>query len=669
MKDEIIEIKTFAQENGNYQIFPTKDIKGNYNEFKYEKDLNLSNIADKDGHSLIILHQISKYDENNNIYKKLKVRIIKWLIGDKTIQKDIDIKLEKKIPIKESNLNFLYYDLMKVNEKLAFLFIFLFNHFYFFKIYEKKENLNYVLDYEELNIEDNYNDINKSNTYLFVGNSIYNENIIEYVFLEKPKNYFLFFTINLSSLDICSDELDCKIIKRSLDKKITEKYKLKKFWRGLNNDKYIFIEEKSFLMIIKDNNNESKMLLYPFEINYENNIIIPDKVPFLIKILDKMYIIVDFSKSEKSSNISNTQVKLAIFEIFFDEKRNIFSTKILQKINIIINNKDGKYSLNRISPNSIMIMDDYTIFFIIFNNNCLVDSIHQFNKQNLLNSHQKYYLNNYEKYFRVYIISSRECSISCFNININKEINNTTSNEQNKEDKINSININLNDYASFINSTIKMNLNNLINENRLILEKKYNSTKEKINGEKTEIDKNDKRLEKLSVSVVETIEEIPEDKKVSQYFHSNYKENKPYQKNQYKNNSNNYINNYNNNKNDSRWQSENQINYKNKNNKTQIPFYNNSNNNINSQNNINLGFNNNYYMNQKNNLNLINNINLRNQFEKIKSMNQLNQINSMNNINNIHNQNNNMNLINPINYNNYNANPQLYQNINPNYFG
>ena len=313
MENENIQIKTYIEIINNHQIFPIKEINGKKKIFEYEKDLLMSNISDKDGYTLIIFHKTLTIDNNFIKYLKLIVRIIKWLPDNKILEKDLEIKHEKIISLKEFNLNFLYFDIFKINDEHAFLFVFLFNQFYFFKIYEKEENMIYSLVYEKLNVDtkDIYiNEEDPKNTYLFVGNSIYNESILEYAFIQKPKNYFVYLMFNFSSLDKINKELDYKIIKRSLDRNISEKFKLKKFWRGLNNDKFVFIEDKSLQMILKDNNDESKMLSYPFEINYDNRKIFPDKVPFLIKILDKMYIIIDISKLEvlclfyyKSNNI------------------------------------------------------------------------------------------------------------------------------------------------------------------------------------------------------------------------------------------------------------------------------------------------------------------------------------------------------------------------------
>ena len=657
MENENIKIKTFKESDENYEIFPVKQIEGEFINFSYEKELSLSHISDKDEYTLIILHQTKKVDNNNINYIKLNAKISKWLENGQIAKISIEIRNEKLIQIKEFNMNFFYFDLEKIDEKTAFLFIFLFNQAYYYKICEKENNLDYI----ELKAKSTDNDINKSYTYLFVGNSIYNENILEYVFLEKPKNYFLYFLFDLSSIEKNSSELNLKIIKRRLVKNIPEKFTPKKFWRGLNNDKFVFIEGKSFYMILKDNNEEANMLIYPFEISYENNKIFPDRVhrvPFLIKIMNKMYIMIDFSKIEKT-NSNYKQVILVSFEIYFDSEKNMYKTNMLQKIYININSNDGKYDLNRISANKILIIDDYTIYFIILNDNFLVKNIYQFLKlNNESNSSKIYYINDNKNFFKAFIINSKLNSIDCCKIdknrNAKKDANdNILSNE-------NLIHFNLNEYLTFINSEIKIKTNDLFKEKCEILDKKINSKKEKIKGENIENEKHDKKIENLSLLVVETVEDIPDEQKKSKYNISDFQEKKYYQKNKYKNfqpKQNIKAN-------------ANQINYQN-NNKPKN-FYNNNSNYINNN------INNNPLMNNtmqhsypSYNFNQINNVEWLNQLNKLNPMNPMNHFNKTSNVNylnNIQSQNNNANLIqNSMNNNNFIHNPQIYQNINQNF--
>ena len=619
---DIINIKTYSQQKGKELIYQIQNIKEKSDDFNYEEELIISNIKEKDDLTLVVFHKIIQLDKTKIKYKKLLIRIIKELQHDKSI--DIEITNDTELNINDFLiLNFLYYDVFKVNEQVYFFLIFLFNNFYIYKIYEKEDNKLYN---EILNIKNNSNyKIEESNTHLLLGNSIYNDNILEYAFLEKPKNNFLYLIFNLNSINIENNFVECKINIRNLDKNILDKFKLKKFWRGFNNDKFIFIEGKKFYMIAKDQD-DSRMQIYPFEINYENTKILPNKITFLVKILDKTYIIVDMSKLGNFNK--NNQAILFIFEIYYDVEKNIINTKIIQEIYININSKDGNFYSNLISTNKLMIIDDQMIYYIILNNNCLVDYMYLINKKDPKILPRKYNLNSDNEFIRLYIMNSKKCCFSCTQINIKERENNTNNN---KKKKI--IDINLNNYNSYINSSIKNHMNKLIRENRVDFDKNYNSIKINSNAQNEEIDKSGNAIEKLSKIAVEIIEDIPQEKDASQYNNIN-NENKKLIYNS--NISNNYINNS---VNENKWP-------------TNI---------LNYINNTNQMYKNKNSMAQ---LNLTQNNNQMNNGTYIQRLNQYNQMNEMNKMHII----DNSNLIQNSMNNNYIPNNQLYSNINPNFF-
>lgn len=665
MKDNNIKIKSYEELDANYKIYPKKEIEGKSIDLIYENEI--SNLTEKDGLTLMIMHQSTIINNKSLKYKKFILRLVKFLPENKIAKTDIEINKEK---IFEYYPNFFHCDIFRVNNEISFLFIFLFNEFYYYKIIEKEENNEKNLEYVELNIALN-DKINKANNHLFVGNSIYNDKILEYVFLEKPGNYFLYFIFNLSSLETETKEVECKIVQRSLDKSYLEKYKLNKLRKGFNIDKFIFLENETFQIIVKDDKNESRMLMYPLEINYNQKKIIKEKI-FILKILNKMYFIIDATNLEKST-INKNFIILAIFEIAFDEEKKIFKGKLMQEINIKINSKDGKYNSNCIDNNKILIVDDKTIYFIILNDNCLVKSIYLFNK--ILP--KKYYLNDDENYFHIYSIEQREKYVSCIKI---KKEKSEIKQEIEQEEIQNNSNIDINNLN--IESIIKNKIAYLMKSNREILEKENIKLKDKIKGEKIETEKNEKRVEKLSMQAVEDIEDIPEEKKLLQSQTLNLKEKKPYYNNYYKNerkyeqkwsndnklnyqkrkNNNNryyynnkkknYNNNYNLMNNQSNGQPNNQINYNMNNpnfnmNKNNFPFNNNNNNNY-MMNNVNTQYN----VNPMNSINIIHQLNQLNQ----NSQFQKNNLNQMNNIQN-------QSMI-----NNFNNNPQMYQNFNQNFF-
>jgi hypothetical protein len=275
-----------------------------------------------------------------------------------------------------------------------------------------------------------------------------------------------------------------------------------------------------------------------------------------------------------------------------------------------------------------MIIDDQMIYYIILNNNCLVDYVYLINKKDPKILPRKYNLNSDNEFIRLYIMNSKKCCFSCTQINIKERENNYNNN---KKKKI--IDINLNNYNSYINSSIKNHMNKLIRENRVDFDKNYNSIKINSNAQNEEIDKSGNAIEKLSKIAVEIIEDIPQEKDASQYNNIN-NENKKLIYNS--NISNNYINNS---VNENKWP-------------TNI---------LNYINNTNQMYKNNNSMAQ---LNLTQNNNQMNDGTYIQRLNQYNQMNEMNKMHII----DNSNLIQNSMNNNYIPNNQLYSNINPNFF-
>ena len=661
MKDENIQIKSYIEQDEIHKIYPKKEIKGDFIDFNYEKNLTISNITDKDGYTVIIFYELTKEDKNINL-KNLIVQIIKWLPDNKILKKDLEIKVNKTI-LEDFKYGFFYFDIFKINEKMSFLFIYLFNNIYFYKIYENENNSDNMLFYEELHIKEIEN-MDKNNIYMYLGNTSYNDKNLEFVFLEKTKNYFLYFIFDLSAIDVDSNEVDCNIIIRTLDKDILENNKLRKFWRGNNCDKFIFLENKKFKLILKDNNNVSKMQLYTFEINYNNRMILPEKIPMICKILDKMYIIIDITKLEEFSNLKN-KVILGIFEIYFDEENKIFTTKILQEIyfNVKIKTNNGKYNLNLISNKKVLIGDDSKLYFIIFNNNCIAESIYPFEKYYPSNNLINYYLNNESTNFRVYMINPKENKIFCTKIST-IEVNSTNSNSilnSNIFENKNFLKFDITEKTPDINKLISENLKNIKEKNCDILEKEIKKIKDKNKNDLIETDKSDKRLEKLSIMAVETIEDIPDNDKLFPNKNNFYKDRKPYYKNNYKNEQ----------KIGNKWQNENKINYKYMNNYYKNQYYNNK---INQNEQMNYKMNNNNQMNKINdfnnsyNINQMNNINMIEHFTKLNTLKQIKQMNQLNQMNNFQNNQNNINLIQNQMNNNFNPNHQLYNNINSNFF-
>ena len=120
-------------------------------------------------------------------------------------------------------------------------------------------------------------------------------------------------------------------IKYDLEEKPLEpnnnyKAKLKQLKRGLNIDKFLFVEKNFFIFVYKDEKKD-KIVSSPFEIKYNDELYITKLMsPILLKINEKMYIIIDLKKNTNFV-FDEGKVVFAIFEIYYNSDKNIFSTK------------------------------------------------------------------------------------------------------------------------------------------------------------------------------------------------------------------------------------------------------------------------------------------------------------------------------------------------------
>ena len=119
----------------NYEIYPKKEIEGKSIDSIYEYDL--SNLTEKDGLTLMIMHSSTIINNKSLKYKKLILRMVKFLPENKIAKTDIEINKEK---IFGYYPNFFHFDVFRLNDEISFLFIFLFNEFHYYKIIEKEEN-------------------------------------------------------------------------------------------------------------------------------------------------------------------------------------------------------------------------------------------------------------------------------------------------------------------------------------------------------------------------------------------------------------------------------------------------------------------------------------------------------------------------------------------------
>ena len=299
--------------------------------------------------------------------------------------------------------------------------------------------------------------------------------ILEYAFLLKPKNSFIFFDFNLNSLLKEGDVIDYKIEERYLYNDEEQKLKLKSLKRGINIDKYIFDEEKKFILIAKDENNDNYMVKMPFEIYYKNAFIDDIKqlkVIILFKFAEKIFIIIDLNNLKNKENNKNI---LGIFEIYYKKEKKIYSTKIMQEIYF---NAKNIY-INPLDNNKLIINDDMqNIYYITFDNYCLIEKIIQY-KMYLSLSPKKYYFYEEDEIIRISCITSKD------------EISYILVKKPNAKK-----------YESLVNSLISNKLNKLISQNPESFNKEYESIKNNFKEQISQIKKEENNIDDITKYII-----------------------------------------------------------------------------------------------------------------------------------------------------------------------
>lgn len=377
-KNNNIDIKTYINTNEKkYKINSPEKIESKGKKLELTKDeegFNISCIKEKNCYTIITLHKNNPSSNENIInHSSLKVVIIKNLSNEKQM-KMISKVIDKQSEIKKKDyisLSFMQYDFFVIEETVLFLFIFLLNDFYLYKIYENSEKKLYCED-----IDFKYNNYDK---YLFIGNTIDNNLLLEYTFLGKPGNIFIIFNFDLSQLTSEKKEFTYKIQEKILEKNEKVKVTLKQLRRGINIDKFLYVEKDSLIFVYKDKD-KMDMLFCPFILNYKNEKNITKLTnSLLLKINEKMFVIIDLTKNIGLGHDKNKLI-LGIFEINYIKDENIFSTQLLQEISLNINSED--YNINYMSNNKIIIvfnnLNNTTIYYIALDNNCYVEKINQY---------------------------------------------------------------------------------------------------------------------------------------------------------------------------------------------------------------------------------------------------------------------------------------------------
>ena len=500
------------------QIIP----KENTNE---KNDRFICNIKLIENYIIIISAKTSKNLSEINSIKILgfEVSVIKLNLNSNEEKSEINISIPLKEPKVFTNKNFLvqkyfFSDFIKISEEKNYFHICVFDQLHIFKIYIKDNQLKY----NKIELKK----FNEKSKVLYLG-EYYNkkENILEIDLLIKPMNNILILEINT---DEKSQKVDEKIYEFS-NMKYNNKNVFHKYLRSFCG-KFLFTEKETDKKYLIYRNNDD-IIIKPANLNEPNN----NSLLFLYTHENNLYLITEIPKENENEEC---YLNLGIFNLYYDEEKDAYEPKLIQKVMIKneAGNKNYSISINMDKDISIQIAD-YIIYIQLGKNNS-VENAYKLNTNAKQLQISKSFCVKYDQWFIILSLLGENIYVSKITIdNSNYVENNCVLNyeeekpisngdnsikEENKEkeeinnDKIieNSINEDsskkLNEILTHLNDFIDKTINDRIEQNnekfdsiKQEYEKKFELIEQDIQVQKKENEILEKRLDEILSRICE----------------------------------------------------------------------------------------------------------------------------------------------------------------------
>ena len=500
------------------QIIP----KENTNE---KNDRFICNIKLIENYIIIISAKTSKNLSEINSIKILgfEVSVIKLNLNSNEEKSEINISIPLKEPKVFTNKNFLvqkyfFSDFIKISEEKNYFHICVFDQLHIFKIYIKDNQLKY----NKIELKK----FNEKSKVLYLG-EYYNkkENILEIDLLIKPMNNILILEINT---DEKSQKVDEKIYEFS-NMKYNNKNVFHKYLRSFCG-KFLFTEKETDKKYLIYRNNDD-IIIKPVNLNEPNN----NSLLFLYTHENNLYLITEIPKENENEEC---YLNLGIFNLYYDEEKDAYEPKLIQKVMIKneAGNKNYSISINMDKDISIQIAD-YIIYIQLGKNNS-VENAYKLNTNAKQLQISKSFCVKYDQWFIILSLLGENIYVSKITIDdsnyvenncvLNYEEEKPISNgdnsikEENKEkeeinnDKIieNSINEDsskkLNEILTHLNDFIDKTINDRIEQNnekfdsiKQEYEKKFELIEQDIQVQKKENEILEKRLDEILSRICE----------------------------------------------------------------------------------------------------------------------------------------------------------------------
>ena len=368
-KFKINEIPELLQENLE-QIIPKEKI-------QEKNDCILSNIKLIENYIILISTKTSKNLSEMNSLQIIgfEISIIKLDLnpGEERFKINISIPLkEPKVITNKNSLlqKYFFFDFIKVSENKNYFHICVFDQLHIYKIYIKDNQLKY----NKIELKK----FNEKTKVLYLGECFHkNENLLEIDLLLKPMNNLMILKINT---DEKSQKVEEKIyeFKNMKNNKYNNKNIFHRFFRSFCG-KFLFTEKETDKKFLISRENDD-MVIEPVSLEYleknDTNSSNNSYINFLYEIENDLFLLTELPKENEEED---EYIILGIFNLIFNNEKEIYESKLIQKILIKNEGKNNEYFININIDKDISIQIGDILIYIQLGKNSSVEKIFKLN--------------------------------------------------------------------------------------------------------------------------------------------------------------------------------------------------------------------------------------------------------------------------------------------------
>ena len=339
-------------------------------------DRFISNIKLIENFIIIISTKTSKNLSELNSIKILgfEISIIKLNLNPGEEKQEINITIPLKEPkvITNKNLSvqkYFFSDFIKVSENKSYFHICVFDQLHIYKIYIKDNQLKY----NKIELKK----FNEKTKILYLGECFNkDENMVEIDLLLKPLNNLMVLEINADDNKMQKIEEKIYEFKNNHNNEYNNKNIFHKYLRSFCG-KFLFTEkETDKKYLIYRDNNDMVIKHVNLDILEKNNSGNNNYINFLYTFEKELYLLAEIPKENEDED---RYIILGIFNLIYNEEKDIYESILTQKIFINNEGRNNSYFININMDNDISIQTSESLTYIQLGKNSSVEKIYKIN--------------------------------------------------------------------------------------------------------------------------------------------------------------------------------------------------------------------------------------------------------------------------------------------------